>query len=316
MLKAVATLTMNPSIDIASSVAEVVPELKLRCAEPTIDPGGGGINVARVVSRLGGTAMALYIAGGATGQLLHKIMRQEKIEDRRIEIEKLTRESLTVTETGSGRQYRFVFPGPAIRRGEWQQCLDMLGLFTPKPAYIVASGSLPPGVPEDFYARAARVAKKTGARFVIDTYGTPLKEALAEGVYLVKPNRRELEGVLQQDLSEPHIQEQACKELVASGHCEMVALTLAARGALFTSKQLQMRIELPPVQVVSAVGAGDSFLGGMVYALAAGRTQLETFRYGIAAGTAAVLTPGTGLCRKEDVELMYAEVEALGRLSR
>ncbi len=307
-MKAVATLTMNPSIDIASSVTEVVPELKLRCQEPTIDPGGGGINVARVISRLGGTAMALYIAGGATGLLLHKILRRERIEDRRIEIEKLTRESLTVSETASGRQYRFVFPGPAIRRGEWQQCLDMLVLFTPRPAYIVASGSLPPGVPDNFYARAAQVAKKAGARFILDTIGVSLRATLQEGVYLIKPNRRELEEALERDLGEPTAQEQACRELVAQGKCEVIALTLGNQGALFTTRELQLRLAAPPAKVVSAVGAGDSFLGGLVFALAGDRSLPEAFRYAIAAGTAAVLTPGTELCRKKDVEKLYKEM--------
>ncbi len=192
-MKPVATLTMNPTIDVSSTLEEVVPRRKLRCEEPNRDPGGGGINVARVIHRLGGTAMALYIAGGATGQLLHKMVRREKIEGRRIEIEKLTRESFTITETAAGRQFRFVFPGPTIRRGEWQQCLDMLGLFTPMPAYIVASGSLPPGVPVDFYARAAKVAKRVGARFILDTSGQPLRAAMAEGIFLIKPNRHELE---------------------------------------------------------------------------------------------------------------------------
>ncbi|MFA5517510.1 MAG: 1-phosphofructokinase family hexose kinase [Desulfuromonadales bacterium] len=307
-MKAVATLTMNPTIDIASSVRKVLPERKLRCDEPSRDPGGGGINVARVIHQLGGTAMALYIAGGATGQLLHKIVRREGIEARRIEIEKLTRENMTITEAESGNQFRFVFPGPSIRRSEWQQCLDMLGLFIPRPAYIVASGSLPPGVPVDFYAQAAQVAKRIDARFVLDTTGEPLCAALGKDVYLIKPNRRELEDATGQELSDPQVQEEVCRELVDKGKCQMIALTLGESGTLFTAKGLQARIKGPPVQVVSAVGAGDSFLGGLVFALTEDYPLADAFRYAIAAGTAAVLTPGTQLCRKRDVERIYKEM--------
>ncbi len=307
-MKAVATLTMNPTIDIASSVAKVRPEFKLRCEEPSRDPGGGGINVARVIHRFGGTAMALYIAGGATGQLLHKILRREGIEDRRIEIEKLTRESMTITDTDSGKQFRFVFPGPAIRRSEWQQCLDMLGLFIPRPAYIVASGSLPPGVPVDFYARAAQVAKRVNARFVLDTTGEPLCKALEEGVYLIKPNRRELEEATGKDLGAEGVQEEICRELVEKKRCEVIALTLGEDGALFTARDIQVRIKAPPVKVVSAVGAGDSFLGALVFALARDYPLADAFRYAAAAGSAATLTPGTELCRKDDVERIYQEM--------
>lgn len=306
-MKPVATLTLNPSLDLSSTVEEVVPEHKLRCDTPHHDPGGGGINVARVIHRLGGAAMVLYIAGGATGQMLHRLLRREKIEDRRIETEKPTRESLTLTESGSGRQYRFVFPGPEVRTREWQQALELLGLFTPLPAYIVASGSLPPGVPVDFYARAAQVARRVGARFILDTLGEPLRAALEEKIFLAKPNRRELAEATGRDLSEPATQEEVCRELVAQKKCEAIALTLGSHGALLTAKNLQMRVDPISVKVVSAVGAGDSFLGGLTYALAAGRPLEEAFRYGMAAGTAAVLTPGTELCRKEDVERIFRE---------
>lgn len=306
-MKAVATLTLNPSIDLFSTVEKVVPEQKLRCDRPRYDPGGGGINVARVIHRLGGTAMVLYIAGGSTGQTLHRLLRREGIEDRRIEIEKLTRESLTLTEAGTTRQYRFLFPGPEIRRGEWQQALDLLGLFTPLPAYIVASGSLPPGVPVDFYARAAQVARRVGARFVLDTMGEPLRAALEEKIFLAKPNLRELSEATGRDLREPAAQEETCRELVAQGKSEAIALTLGDQGALLTAKNLQVRAAPIPAKVVSTVGAGDSFLGGLIYALARGRGLEEAFHYGLAAGTAAVLTPGTELCRKEDVERLFRE---------
>lgn len=308
-MKAIATLTMNPTIDISSTIEKFAPEHKMRCSAPQRDPGGGGINVARVVHRLGGKVMVLYIAGGATGLMLHKLLRREGIEDRRIEIEKLTRESFTLTETGSGRQFRFVFPGPEIRRSEWQQCLDLLGMFIPRPGYIVASGSLPPGVPDDFYGRAAQVTRRIGARFILDTAGEPLQAAMKEGIYLIKPNRRELAAMTGRDLSEPAAQEEACRELVAREKVEAVVLSLGSEGALLTTKDLQLRAGPTDVKVVSAVGAGDSFVGGLAYSLARNGRLEEAFWYGMAAGTAAVLTPGTELCHKADVERIFKELK-------
>ncbi len=308
-MKTIATLTMNPTIDISASVDEVVPTHKLRCEEVRREPGGGGINVARAIHRLGAKALPFYISGGATGQLLHKLLRLEGIDDRTVNIEKLTRESFTVFDSRSGKQFRFVLPGPEIRKREWQQCLEMLRLLTPFPAFLVASGSLPPGVPVDFYARAAQSAARIGARLILDTSGEPLRAALEKGVYLVKPNRRELETIVGESLEEPEAQEKGCREIVERGWCEVLVLTLGDKGALLTTRETQLRAPRLDVEVVSAVGAGDSFVGGMTLALAQGRPIEEAFLYGVAAGTAAVTTPGTELCSKETTDRLFGRLK-------
>lgn len=307
-MKAIATLTMNPTIDVSVSVERVEPTRKLRCSEPTREPGGGGINVARAVHRLGGRATPVYISGGATGQLLHKLLRKAGIDDRTIEIEKLTRESFTVFETSTGRQFRFVLPGPEIRKGEWQQCLGNLGLLTPIPAYIVASGSLPPGVPDDFYALVAETAKRINARVIVDTWGVPLRAAFDRGIFLAKPNLRELEDAVGRPLSDPQAQEEACRELVGRNCCSALVLTLGDKGSLLTTSEGQRRAPPISVPVQSAVGAGDSLVAGMTLALSRGRSMEEAYLYGVAAGTAAVMTPGTELCRPEDTERIFAEL--------
>lgn len=308
-MKAIATLTMNPTIDVSATVEQVQPTHKLRCSEPRREPGGGGINVARAIHRLGGRATPLYISGGATGQMIHKLLRKEGIEDRSIEIEKLTRESFTVFETSTGRQFRFVLPGPEIRKGEWQQCLGMLGLLTPIPVYIVASGSLPPGVPDDFYARVAETAKRIGARLIVDTWGVPLRAALEYGIFLAKPNLRELEDAVGHPLPDPASQAEACRELVGRGCCGAIVLTLGDEGSLLTTPDGQHRTLAMDVPVKSAVGAGDSLVAGLTLALAQGRSMAEAYLYGVAAGTAAVLTPGTELCRREDTDRLFAELK-------
>lgn len=309
-MKAIATLTMNPAIDVSAKVEKVLHTRKLRCEDPRREPGGGGINVARAIHRLGGRAVSLYIAGGATGQMIRKLLRREGIEDRTVDIEKLSRESFTIVESSTARQYRFVLPGPEIRKGEWQQCLDLLGLLTPKPAYIVASGSLPPGVPEDFYARVGETAQRMGARLILDTSGEPLRAAMdRERVFVAKPNLREFEELVGRPLRDPSDQEEACRELVGRGCCRNLVLTLGEKGSLLTTSEGHQHRSLPlDVPFQSAVGAGDSFVAGLTLALARGRPVEEAYLFGVAAGTAAVMTPGTELCRRDDTEGIFAKL--------
>jgi 6-phosphofructokinase 2 len=304
----IVTLTPNPAIDIATSVPTVAPLQKLRCAAPRRDPGGGGINVARVVQRLGGDVIAIYPAGGSTGQLLRRLVDREKIQSVVVETAEETREDFTVTEERSGQQYRFVLPGAPLRESEWKECLNAVARVE-GASFLVASGSLPPNVPEDFYARVGGVAKRKGSKLVLDTSGTALAAALGEGVYLVKPNLRELQEVANMPLSGPDDWVEASRRLVTSGRVEVVVLSLGHRGALLITAEATFRAHAPYVHVVSAVGAGDSFLAAMVWQLACGAGLLEAFRYGVAAGSAAVLNPGTELCHAVDVTRLYKEIQ-------
>jgi len=205
-------------------------------------------------------------------------------------------------------QYRFVLPGPALGEREWRACLERIEALPAPPAFLVASGSLPPGVPDDFLARLARCARKLGARFVVDTSGPALEAALAEGVYLVKPNLRELGLAAGRPLTDAARWEDAAIDLVRAGKAELVALTLGEMGAFLAGRNLRLRAPAVPVKAASAVGAGDSFLAAMVWRLAAGGPVDDAFRYAVAAGAAALLTPGTELARKDDIARLYAEV--------
>jgi 6-phosphofructokinase 2 len=187
------TLTANPAIDISTCVPMVAPLHKLRCGAPRRDPGGGGINVARVVRRLGGEVVAIYPAGGSTGQLLRRLVDRENISSIIIDVSEETREDFTVTEERSGQQYRFVLPGAPLSESEWTACLAALAETAQGASFVVASGSLPPKVPHDFYARVAQIVKSAGCKMVLDTAGPPLAAKLKERVYLLKPNLQELQ---------------------------------------------------------------------------------------------------------------------------
>lgn len=298
------TITLNPTIDMTSETDLVRPTHKIRTSNERSDPGGGGINVARVVAELGGDVEALFLAGGATGALLDDLLERGNIRRRRFAIAASTRVSFTVHERKSGLEYRFVPAGPAVTAAEIAPCLEAVGVSD--AAYIVASGSLPDGAPADVLLRMADVTARRGARFVLDTSGEALRLALERArVFLVKPSRGELESVVGHSLDEQGICEVAL-DLVRRERATMVAVTLGASGVVFADAEGVVRLPALHVPVRSAVGAGDSFLAAMTLALAEGRSAREALRFGIAAGAAAVLTPGTGLCRREDVMRLHA----------
>ena len=304
----IATLTMNPAIDLFTSVDHVEPVRKLRCSSVGRDPGGGGVNVARVVHRLGAQAVAVYPAGGIYGQLLHQLVEREGVRSIVVPVAGETREDVTVLDERSREQYRFIMPGPHLRGTEWMACLKTLANLPVRPDFICASGSLPPGVPDGFYASVAEVAAGWGAKLVLDTSGPPLKAALDSHIHLIKPNLRELGELAGVSLDDEASQVAACRTLIETRRVEAVALTLGAQGALLVTSEGAWRARTPAVEVLSAVGAGDSFLGAMVWARASGKSMAEAFRYGAAGGAAAVLTAGTELCRPQDVHRLAGQV--------
>ncbi|MCI0712575.1 MAG: 1-phosphofructokinase family hexose kinase [Chloroflexi bacterium] len=305
----IATLTMNPAIDKSASAELVAPEIKLHCFDVQRDPGGGGINVSRAIHRMQGDSIAIFPAGGITGDLLKDLMDAEGVKFHAVPIQSLTRENLTVYDELTELQYRFGMPGAVMTEDESQSCLDALATLDPKPEYLVMSGSLPDGVPDDFTQKVARLAADMGAKLIVDTSGDPLKQALDVGAYLIKPNIRELRLLVDAKLKTEAEQEEAARVLVASSKVQVVIVSLGAAGALLVTNDLTERLRAPLVPIKSKVGAGDSMVGGIVHKLASGATILEAAQYGIAAGAAAVMTAGTQLCKFEDVERLYGEIK-------
>ncbi len=304
----IVTLTMNPALDENSSVEYVFSDAKLRCRAPSLEPGGGGVNVARAVARLGGEALAVYAAGGPSGDLLKQLLDQEGVPQLPIPIGGWTRRNVNVREDATGRQYRFVFPGPSLAEGEWRSCLDTLKAVRPGSGFLVASGSLPPGVPVDFYARVAGIARELETRFVLDASGEPLRLAVQEGVFLVKPSLREFQQLTGRDARTESALAEAARHLIAKGRCEAVVLSLGGGGALWVSAAQEERLMAPAVPVVSTVGAGDAMVAGIVLSLSRGRPLHEAVRFGVAAGAAAVMNAGTQLCRREDAERLFEQM--------
>ena len=301
---------MNPAIDKSSSVDHVVAERKLYCTPPRFEPGGGGINVSRAIQKLGGSSRLFYPTGGLTGKRLQNLLEEEGLDHRPFSIDGMIRENLVILEESTGQQYRFGMPGPKLQEKEWEQFLEKLSAIDPAPDFVVASGSLPPGVPPDFYAQVARVAKKRGTKTIVDVSGKALQEAVEEGVFLIKPNVGEFRELIGEKIKEKSQIKAEAQKMVKNGRCEVLVISLGAAGALAVSKDFAEHILPPTVPIVSKVGAGDSMVAGITLSLARGKSLWESVFFGVATGTAAVMTPGTELCRAEDAERLYESMVA------
>lgn len=311
-MKTIATLTMNPTIDASYDVDRVFHTHKMRTRNEHYEPGGGGINVARVFTRLGGTAQCLYLSGGATGVALDGLIERHGLPHTRIPIVEPTRIAGAVHETGTGKEYRFTPAGPTVSETEWRDCLDLLAAV--ECDYFVASGSLPPGVPEDFYARAGAILRGRGIAVVVDTSGLALAQTLvAGGVHLVKPSAGELRQLTGLELASPEDIAQAALGLVREGRAEIVAVTLGHGGAILAQASGTQFLPALDIEAKSAVGAGDSFLATMLFALASGEPAEEAFRWGMAGGAASVLNPGTGLAHPDDIARLLTQIAPVRR---
>lgn len=302
-----ATLTVNPSVDASVTVPHVSPDVKLRCSAPDYDPGGGGINVTRVMDRLGGQCTALWTCGGHAGGVLGDLMDREGLSHRSMPISDGTRENWMVFEDETARQYRFVAPGPELTTSEAAEILDEIRALKPAPNYFVISGSLPRGVGDDYYARVVQAVPES-TRVVLDASGPALQLALAQGVYLVAPNIREMGQIAGHKMEDDAAIIEFSRAMIARGQAEVVVTTLGAGGAVLVSGDVAEHLRTPTVPVRSKVGAGDSMTAGIVLGLARGEPLSKAITLGNAAAAATVMTPGTKLCRPEEVENLYHDM--------
>lgn len=302
----IATLTMNPTIDVAYEVETVFHTRKLRTTHEYYNPGGGGINLARVFVRLGGNARVIYPSGGATGSALDGLIDLHQLVRTRVPIGGNTRIAMTTLEHLTGKEYRFTPAGPTLDEPEWRACLAVLDEV--ECDWIVASGSLPPGVPDDFYARVGEIAARRGIRMALDSSGAALRGGLDGLPDLIKPSRSELEFLAGRTLGTVNEVASAAQDLVNAGRAHAVAATMGHEGAVLASAQGLFHAPALLIPAASAVGAGDSFLAGLIHALTTGADLAEAFRHGMAAGSAAVLRPGTDLARPADMARLLPQV--------
>lgn len=302
----IATLTLNPALDKNTRVERVEPDAKLRCDEPGFEPGGGGINVARAVRALGGEAAAVWTCGGVTGRMLGRLLDERVSAHHPIEIEGMTRENVSVIEESSGKQYRFCMPGPEPGGSAIKACIEKLRQLDPE--YLVLSGSLPSGADSDLYAR---IIEDVGgnSRVVLDTSGSALEKGLEAGVFLVKPNIRELGQLAGRSIEDDEEIKEVSRRLIDAGKAEVVLISLGSGGAMLVTAGECEEIRAPTVRIRSKIGAGDSSVAGLVLALARGEPIARAARHGVAAGSAAVSREGAELCSAEKTAELFAKID-------
>lgn len=304
----IVTLTFNPCIDKNTTVHGIVPEKKLRCAKASYGPGGGGINVSRALNNLGQTSTAIFPIGGYSGKFLQHLMSMEGIPFHTIETASHTRENFIVVDTASNLQYRFGMPGNEITEPEWKSLLEELEQTDAE--FIIASGSLLPGMPSEIVAKVAAIAKSKGAKLVLDTSGDALEKALNVGVFLLKPNLGELGSLVGEEFLTMEKVDDLARKIISRGQCEIMVISMGERGAKLVTMSESYHVQPPDVPEVSTLGAGDSMVAGMVLALSQNKPLQEVLQLGVACGTAATITHGSELCRKEDVEKLLQQIVA------
>ncbi len=299
------TFTINPALDKSTTVAGIRPDSKLRCTTPIYEAGGGGVNVSRAIKKLGGSSLSVYLAGGPSGIHLRDLITKEGIEQEMLRIEEWTRENLAVTDSVQSQQYRFGMPGPVVSETEWKMALTAIDELLDEGDYLVGSGSLSPGIPDNFYEKVATIAKNKKVRFILDTSGNALLHGSKSGVFLLKPNLAELSTLCGVKSISTMELEPLSKKLIRDKVCEVLVVSMGPKGALMVTENGTEHISAPIVRPDSTIGAGDSMVAGMVLSLSQGKSFGEMVRYGVACGTAATMTPGTELCRKEDVDKLF-----------
>lgn len=299
----IVTVTVNPSIDKSTSFSKLEAEQKISCESPRFDAGGGGVNVSKAIKRLGGLSKCIITSGGTQGVFLEELLELEELNLEAVKIKSRTRENFIAVDRSTNDQYRFGFKGEVISENEKQLILD--SILTTQTNFLVLSGSLNEGLGDDFYAQIVSKIDKSKTKVIVDTSRKPLKYILKEGAYLIKPNVVELADLVGEESLEYHQINDAAKKIIKQKGAEIVVVSLGPDGAMIVTADFNEHIKAPKIDKKSTVGAGDSMVGGMVWALSQGKTISEVIRWGVACGTAATMNEGTQLFKIQDAQKIY-----------
>jgi 6-phosphofructokinase 2 len=299
----IVTLTVNPALDKSAHFRGLVPEQKIRCEEPRYDAGGGGVNASKAIARLEGESLCVFTSGGPIGLMLEELVRKDSIAFKAIKTTNWTRESFVAVDDNTNSQYRFGFPGSPISETEKNDIIQTIQEL--KPKFLVLSGSLNEGLPTDFYQHIAYLAKESGSKVIVDTSGEALQKVLETGVYLIKPNVGELAKLIGVERLEMDEVVHAAQKLIEKGSAEIVVVSLGPQGAILVTATQTEFVPAPNVVKKSTVGAGDSMVGAMVWALSQNKNQKEVVQWGVACGSAATMNEGTQLFKLEDAKRLF-----------
>ena len=302
------TITLNPAIDKSTVTDLIQPEVKQRCSDVMNEPGGGGINVSKALKKLKAESIALFPAGGHNGEKLKSLLKAEEIPFHSIDSSVETRENWVVLESETNHQFRFTFPGKSIEESVFKNLIDDIRSFS--PTYVVASGSLPPGLPAHFYGLIVKTANSVGAKCIVDTSGPALQALKGKHAFLIKPNIGELCKMLNVDILQNNEVHDAAQQAVRDGFAELIAVSMGPEGAWLVTADEKHFAAAPAVKKKSTVGAGDSMVAGITYMLQQQQPLQQVINFGVACGSAATMNEGTQLFKIEDVHKLYEQINS------
>jgi len=304
----IATITLNPSMDDHISVPRLIIDEANRWSHLNRYAGGKGIDVSRAIHEMGGKTTAYGFIGGPVGRGVEILLDEEGVPFSFTPIRQETRTNFIINDTTTSQQTRIDAPGPHISRKELERFRRKLRQIYPDAALLVASGSIPPGPPASIYYEIIMEAKSYGINSILDTAGQWLEEGIKAKPCLIKPNVHEAEMLLGIKLTSEEAIIKAALKLVDTG-IEIVVISRGQDGLIAATKDTIVKAVSPSVKVKSSIGAGDCTVAGLALKLAQGEPLIEACRLATAMGTAAVLTPGTALCRKADVEKLLPQIK-------
>ncbi|MEP6714707.1 MAG: hexose kinase [Terriglobia bacterium] len=303
----IVALTMNPAIDRTIAVDRLAFDDRAYILSSKDSPGGRGINASCVIHSFGGKALSIIPAGGERGSRFEHYMQDCGFAVSTVPIRNDIRLNLTITDR-HGLTIKLNEIGPRLDRGEISSIEGTVESQLARASWLMLCGSLPPGVPSDFYAQLITRAKKKGVRTLLDTDGEALSHGIEAHPTLVKPNQQEAERLLNTVLLTRSHSIAAARRIQSLG-AESVVLSLASRGAIGVAGDLAWEAVPPRVDAISPIGAGDALAAALVWSFEQNPEFAEALRWGVAAGTASAKLPGMNFASLEQSREVYEEVE-------
>lgn len=304
----IATVTFNPCLDRNIIVHGMVIDETNRWTSTRLYAGGKGIDVSRAIHEMGGRTIAYGFVGGPDGRALEIFLDEAGVSFSFTPIEQETRTNFIIYDSKTSQQTRIDAPGPRISRRELERFKRKMREMYPRPDLLVAGGSIPPGVPEGIYYELIQDTRDFGVKTILDSEGRWLEGGVKAKPYLVKPNVREARGLLKRELPTEEAIIEGALDIVEMG-VEIAVISRGREGIIAATREKIVKAVAPPLKVRSSVGAGDCTIAGLAIKLAAGEPLVEACRLAVAMGSATVLTPGTELCRRSDVETLLPQIK-------
>lgn len=301
------TVTLNPALDKTVEIPDFSLDAVNRITAMRTDPGGKGLNVSKVIAKLGGTSTVVGVLGGTTGRRIADAMDALGIACQFTFVDGETRTNLKVIDPARHTNTDLNEPGLTVDQETLDHMRDALVAAIRPGDIVVLSGSLPKGAPADTYGSWTAACRTAGARVFLDADGEPLAHGLAAKPYLAKPNNHELSRLTGRALETADDLLAAARTLIADG-VERVVVSMGGDGALFVSANRAYRAEGLRVPVGSTVGAGDSMVAALAYAAEQGMADADTVRLAVATSAANVMCSGSQAAERSAVDELLPHV--------